>query len=157
MNLKLIGLISLIATPLFAVVDEGSKSPSADSKSQAADGDTERLISMTVQVPNGGWSVEIEQVWLLPKQIVVVAELDSHDKAAAILSQPMPRDVAVKDSVLVHVSQSLPTKYYLIDNVKSKGWTPESPDSKVTIIKSQKEIKEKLKGGLLVYDKKASD
>lgn len=104
----------------------------------------ERTITTEVEVPSGGYDIEVEGVYALKNELWVVSRLQEENPNA-----PRAR-VRISDNIVIN-APDIPVRHYIIGK-RPKG----NFNEKYTFIDSRQQIASQLKSGRRLYEQQAS-
>lgn len=102
----------------------------------------EKEIKVELTVPDSAWSLSIEEVYEVGKEIWVISRVSRASDAFGL--QVIS---TLSDSVKLDVAEA-PKKHFIVG--KTWGWKNEEP---YTFLKDRKEIEKELKSGKQLYQK----
>lgn len=103
----------------------------------------ERTITAEVEVPSGGYALEIRSIAIVSNQLWVVSELNETDANAP------QKSVRVSDRVVIN-APDMPVRHYIVGDRPSKVF-----NEQYTFIKDRNQIATQLDSGRVLYGEKA--
>ena len=103
----------------------------------------ERTITAEVEVPSGGYGLEIQSISVVDNQLWVVSKLDETDPNAP------QKAVRVSDRIVIN-APDMAVRHYIVGERPSKVF-----NEQYTFIKDRQEIAAQLESGRLLYGEKA--
>lgn len=110
----------------------------------AADGKAKN-ISVSVKVPDGGWKISIDKIYMVQNEFWVVSRLSRKEGMAVQMIS------TISDSVAANI-KNLPVKHFVLG--KTWNWPNKEP---YTFLNDLKTIEKKLREGKLMYSRSRRD
>ena len=106
-----------------------------------ANAEEKRTITVSLLSPSSGWSISIDEVYKVDKELWVIASLSNHPGPGLQVI------TTVKDSIEI-TAEDLPLKHFVL----GKTWNWENKED-MTFIKDRKDIADDLAKGTRLYTK----